>query len=115
MEIPLQITFRNIERSEAVEARIREKVDKLEQYYDRITSCRVVVDSPHNHQHKGKSFSVRVDLTMPGDEIVVKRNPGADRAHEDVYMAIRDAFEAVRRQLKTRVRRLRERSHERSH
>lgn len=107
MQIPLQISFRDISHSDAVEERIREKVEKLEQYTDRITSCRVVVEAPHRQQTKGNLFHIRVDLTLPGEEIVVARDPD-DHAHEDVYIAIRDAFEAVRRQLKKSLRKTRE-------
>lgn len=109
MEIPVQISFRNIEASPAVEERVREKVAKLEQYHDRITSCRVVIEAPHRQHHKGKLYHVSIDLTLPGEEIVVARDPKDDHAHEDVYVAIRDAFEAMRRQLKKRVRQTRER------
>jgi ribosomal subunit interface protein len=108
MEVPLQITFRDIEPSEAVEARIREKVAKLEQYYDRITSCRVVISAPHRHRHKGKLYEVTVDLVLPGEELVVAHEGKSDHAHEDIYVAIRDSFEAARRQLKKYVRRIRD-------
>ena len=111
MKIPLQISFRDIEHSDAVEARIREKVEKLELYFDRITSCRVVVEAPHRHNHKGKLYHVRVDLTLPGEEIVVARDPKDAHAHEDIYVAIRDSFEAARRQLKKHVRQLRQSRH----
>ncbi len=107
MQIPLQISFRDISHSDAVEEKIREKVKKLEIYTDRITSCRVVVEAPHRQHTKGKLFHIRVDITMPGEEIVVARDPD-DHAHEDVYIAIRDAFEAVRRQLKKTMRKKRE-------
>ena len=107
MNIPLQISFRDISHSDAVEDRIREKVAKLETYTDRIISCRVVVEAPHRQPKKGTLYHIRVDLTLPGEEIVVDRDPD-DHAHEDVYIAIRDAFEAVRRQLKKSLRQTRE-------
>ena len=107
MNIPLQISFRDISHSDAVEDRIREKVAKLETYTDRIISCRVVVEAPHRKHKKGTLYHIRVDLTLPGEEIVVDRDPD-DHAHEDVYIAIRDAFEAVRRQLKKSLRQTRE-------
>ncbi len=108
MQIPVQISFRDIDHSDAIEARIREKVEKLEQYYDRITSCRVVVEAPHRHQQKGKLYNVRVDLSVPGEEIIVDHDKLNDPAHEDVYVAIRDSFEAARRQLKKHVRKIRD-------
>jgi ribosomal subunit interface protein len=113
MEIPLQISFRDIPHSAAVEEKIREKMDKLEQYHDKITSCRVVVEAPHKSGHKGTLYHVRVDLTLPGEEIVVARDPKDHHAHEDVYVAIRDSFEAARRQLKKHVRKTREKHHKR--
>lgn len=105
MQIPLQISFRNMTSSEAVAARIRERAEEIERFCDRITSCRVVVEAPHRHQHQGRIYHVRVDITVPGEEVVVKRDPSAHHAHEDVYVAIRDAFDAARRQLEDHVRR----------
>ncbi|MGB5540905.1 MAG: ribosome-associated translation inhibitor RaiA [Gammaproteobacteria bacterium] len=115
MQIPLQITFRNMEPSEAVETRVREKVDKLEQFYDSIMSCRVMVEAPHAHHHQGRLFQVRIDLTVPDGELVVSQpHHHKDHSHEDVYVAIRDAFNAMQRQLKSHVdvRRGRVKQHE---
>ena len=94
MQLPLQIAFRDVARSAAVETAIREKADKLGQFFDRIMSCRVTVGIIQKHKHQGKLFNIRVDLTVPGAEIVVNR----DKA-EDIYVAIRDAFDAARRKL----------------
>jgi ribosomal subunit interface protein len=102
MRIPLQITIRGIEHSEALETHIRDKVNKLEEFFARIMSCRVVVEVPHKHHHQGKQFNVRVDLGVPGSEIVVNR----DHA-EDVYVALRDAFDAAKRQLEEYARKIR--------
>jgi len=99
VEVPVQITFRGMETSEAVEARIREKVAKLESFHDRITSCRVVVEAPHRRHQKGRLYSVSIDLTVPGGELVVNNEKRFDHSHEDVYVAIRDAFGAMRRRL----------------
>jgi len=99
MQLPLQITFRNIPHSEAVETRIREKVAKLEQVYGRITSCKVVLEAPHSHKHKGKIYEVHIDITVPEGEVVVSHNSNDKHQHEDAYVAIRDAFNAARRQL----------------
>ncbi|HYD49530.1 MAG TPA: HPF/RaiA family ribosome-associated protein [Terriglobales bacterium] len=95
----VQITFRGIDSSAAIEAKVRERAAKLERLYPRITSCRVAVEAPHGHHHKGKIFHVRIDLTVPQHELVVSRDPAQNHAHEDVYVAIRDAFEAAERQL----------------
>jgi ribosomal subunit interface protein len=99
MQQPLQITFRDIPPSENVEAVIREKAEKLDQYFDKIMSCRVMIESPHTHHHQGMLYHVRVDLTVPGTELVASRATDKNHAHEDVYVAIRDAFDAAKRQL----------------
>jgi len=104
MDLPLELSFRNMDPSDAVEARVRERVDKLETYFGRINSCRVVVEAPHRHQRKGKIFHVRIEIGVPGRTIVVDRDPGKHRAHEDVYVAVRDAFDAARRQLEDHSR-----------
>ena len=99
MKQPLEITFRDIPPSEALEADIRDKAAKLDQIYDRIMSCRVVVEAPHGHHHKGRLYHVSVDLTVPGEELVVNRTPHKNHAHENAYVAVRDAFNAAKRQL----------------
>jgi len=104
MQLPLQITFHNIPTSEAVETKIRERAEKLARITDNIMACRVTVDAPHKHRHKGSTYQVRIDLNVPGNEIVVSRDPGLNHAHEDIYVTIRDAFNAVRRQLENYVR-----------
>ena len=104
MQLPLQITFRHMDSSDAVAARIRERSEKLERFFDRIVSCRVVVECQHPRRQQGHLFRVRVDLKVPGGEIVVGRDPEAHHAHEDVYVAIRDAVDATRRLLEDHVR-----------
>ncbi|MCW9024008.1 MAG: HPF/RaiA family ribosome-associated protein [Gammaproteobacteria bacterium] len=117
MKIPLQITFRDIPPSEALEADIREKVAKLDEFYDQIMSCRVVVERPHDHHNKGNLYHVTVDITVPGDEIVVSRSPDKHHAHEDPYVTVRDAFSAARRQLQEfgRKQRRKVKKHEAPH
>ena len=129
MEIPLQITFRNMPPSEAIENNIKEKTAKLESFFSRIMSCRVVVEAPHRHHHKGKAYQVRIDLTVPSAELVINRapqrlsaaksngstpsekelaeshEPSKHAAHEDVYVAVRDAFNAAGRKLQDYARR----------
>jgi len=102
MKIPLQVTFRDMPPSDAVEARIREKADKLARFYDRIVGCRVVVEMPQRHKHQGKLHSVRIDLTVPGAELVANH-----AQHEDVYVAIRDAFIAITRRVEDYARKQR--------
>lgn len=99
MKLPLQITFKNLDHSDFIESAIKEKAAKLEQYFSDIMSCRVVVESLHKHHHKGNVYDINIDITVPGKEIVVSRDPGLNHAHEDIYVAIRDAFNAARRQL----------------
>jgi ribosomal subunit interface protein len=107
MQTPLQITFRNIEISPAVEDKVRERVAELEQFHDRIISCRVMIEAPDRRHHQGGLYHVRVDLKVPGKEIVVKRDPPEHHAHEDIHVAVRDCFDAVRRQLEDHARRQR--------
>lgn len=99
MEPPLQITFRHMEPSAAIEAKIREQAERLDRFYDRIVSCRVVVEAPHKHQHKGRVYHIGIELGVPDGRIVATRDPELNHAHEDVYVAVRDAFDAIRRQL----------------
>ena len=107
MQTPLQINFRNLEHSPAVEASVRKHFEKLTQFNGDIMSCRVTIESPHKHHYKGKLYHVVVDVRVPGKEIVVSRMPDDEHSHEDVYVAIRDAFDATRRRIKayTKIRR----------
>ncbi|KPK49461.1 MAG: RNA polymerase subunit sigma-54 [Thiotrichales bacterium SG8_50] len=107
MKLPLQITWRNLDQSDAIETSIREHAEKLDQFCDHIMSCRVVVEVPHGHHHKGRLYHIGVDITVPGTEIVVKRDPAKNSAHEDIYVSIRDSFEAAKRQLQDYVRKQR--------
>jgi ribosomal subunit interface protein len=99
VQVPLQIVVRNTPHSPALDARIRDKAAKLEEFDPRITSCRVTVEEASKHHHQGRQFSVRIDLRVPGREIAVTREH-----HEDVYVALRDAFDAAKRQLEDVVR-----------
>lgn len=107
MQIPVQVTFRNMDPSGAVESNVRDKVDKLERYFERIISCRVVVEAPHRHHNKGKLYNVRIDIGVPGKEIVVNHAGPKNHAHEDVYVAVRDAFNAAGRRLEDHARKVR--------
>ncbi len=102
MRLPLQLSVRNMSLSEAAEADIREKAARLDSFYDQVMGCRVIIEVPHRHHHKGVLYNVRIDMTVPGSELVIKREP-----HEDLYVAIRDAFDAARRQLEDFARRRR--------
>jgi ribosomal subunit interface protein len=94
MRIPLQVKFRNMPHSDAIEAKIIEKSVKLEKFYDRIMGCRVVVEETQRRHHQGNIYSVRIDVTVPGKELAVSR-----QENEDAYVAVRDAFDTASRLL----------------
>jgi len=106
MQPTVQITFRDLPKSPAIEENILQRASKLGHLFDKITSCRVLIEAPHRHHHKGKQYHVRIDLTVPGQELVVARDPGRYEQHEDAYVAVRDAFGAAQRQLKDYVNKL---------
>lgn len=99
LPVPLQITFKGVDRSDAVEANIREKAEKLERFSKHLMSCRVVVEAPHRHGHQGKLYNISIDIGLVGGEAAVSHQGPLDHAHEDIYVAIRDAFDAAVRQL----------------
>ena len=99
MQLPLEIEFRNLDRSEAIEADIRHQAEKLEKVIDRITSCHVVFDSPGHNHRKGNLYHVKIVLGVPRKQLVVDRTPTADHSHEDPHVAVRDSFLAMRRML----------------
>ncbi len=125
MTLPLQITFRNMKHSAEVEDWIREEAEKLETFYHRIVACRVAVELPHRHHKKGKPLHVRIDLTLPGKEIVVKCEPAAAHgihgngksassspaparsAHADLQLVIHEAFKSAGRRVQDFARRQR--------
>jgi len=99
MQLPLQIVYHDMPRSEALDARIRDKVAKLERLHPNITSCRVTVDESDRHRQRGKHFCVRIDVRVPQHEIAVNRDHD-----EDVYVALRDAFSAAARKIEDMAR-----------
>jgi ribosome-associated translation inhibitor RaiA len=99
MIIPVQITFRNIVSTPEIEEKIRARAQKLERFYTPITSCRVLVEAPVCHREKGNPFHIRIDLTVPEDEIVVKRAPTLHAREQDV------ADERRRKQMEIRPER----------
>lgn len=121
MILPVQVTFRNTDPSAAVEQRVHEEAEALNRYFDRITSCRVMVEAPHRHHQHGQTFHVTIELGVPGSKIIVNHEPSlhsslvhsetgemekrleAQPDHKDVFVSIRDAFTAARRQLEDYV------------
>ena len=104
MQIQTQITFRKMAPSPAVETHIRERIAELEQFFGRIIGCRVVVEASTRRHRQGNIYHLAINLTVPGREIVVRRDPPEHHAHEDILVAVRDAFDSVRRQLEDHAR-----------
>jgi ribosome-associated translation inhibitor RaiA len=100
---PVLIHWLDIPESEAAEGKIRERVDHLSRFSGDVQKCEVWVESPHGHHRKGNVYAVRIRLTVPGEEIDVVRQPSED----DVYVSIREAFDAARRRLEDYGRRRR--------
>jgi cold shock CspA family protein len=109
MKLPLQISFHNLERIEAVENRVLEEAAQLDEFCDRIMSCRVVIDVPHRHHLVGNVYQVRLDIKVPGEEIAIVQEPAQhDPFYENINVAIRDAFSSAARKLEEHVRRQRQ-------
>ncbi len=106
MQVPLQITFRGVDHSDSIEAIIRERAARLERFHHHIIRCHVTVDQPHRHRSQGRPFSVHIDITTPGGTVALTRDP-SDRDHEQFSVVVRDAFDAVARQLEEEARRRR--------
>jgi cold shock CspA family protein len=108
MKLPLQITLHNTDPMPAVEEVIRNRAARLDHYCDHITSCRVVIDMPHKHHHAGNLYQIRLDITVPDDEIAVTREAPGHEAARGLPDAIKDAFNAADRLLEDYVRRRRQ-------
>lgn len=106
MQQPIQITFRDMGHSDAAEAYVREHADKLEQFDGRIVACKVALEVPHKRRSGGPP-RVRIDLTLPSDEIVVDYSPPPESSEEDLYAAIDQAFDRAIRQIEDHARRKR--------
>lgn len=107
MQLKPEISFRGLEPSPAIERKVRERLERLDRRYQRIMGCSVMIESHHRHHNKGNLYHVRIALTVPGSELVVSRNPNDDHSHEDAYVVVRDAFDAMERQLEDFARRQR--------
>jgi ribosome-associated translation inhibitor RaiA len=107
MQLPLQVSFRHMEHSDALEALVREKARRLDKFAGDIMSCRVVIEPAGKHHEYGNLYQVRIDLTLAGEEIAVTREPGEHAEYKDIHVALRDAFDTARRRLEDYVRRRR--------
>lgn len=99
MNTPLQVSFHNLPHSLTVESAARDAVERLESLFDRIVSCCVVIDQPHRHHRQGNRLLIKVDLKVPGCELVVKREPEDGEESLDLVAVINDAFDDLQRQL----------------
>ena len=106
MQIEPQISFHGMDRSEAVEQKVRERIAQLEQFHDRIVSCHVKIEAPHRHGHHGKIYRIAIDLKIPHGEVAVSNAHELNHAHEDIYVALRDSFDAAGRRLEDVARRM---------
>lgn len=102
MELPIQITFRGMKASAALEAAVRDRATKLAQFHRHVMSCRVVIETAARHKQQGKEFVARLDIKVAGAEIAINREHS-----EDPFVAVRDAFDAARRKLEDHARRQR--------
>jgi ribosome-associated translation inhibitor RaiA/cold shock CspA family protein len=107
MTIYTEISFRDMEPSPRLEAKIISRVKKIEQIFNHISACRVIVEAPHKHKMRGNMFHVRIDLSAPQGELVASRDVGVRIAHEQVDVALRDAFAALKRQLQKHKEKMR--------
>jgi len=105
VKIPLQISSRKMTLSRNTVDVIKYKVQKLESFCDKIIACRIMVETPHRHKHHGSLFNVSIDISVPGAELAVKKE-----ANQDMFVAIRDAFEAARRQIIQHFKKLKAKS-----
>jgi len=105
MEVPAQVTFRGFEPTKGLKAHIQKKAQALEKFCNRITRCRVMVEQSCRRHQTGNLFHLRIDVTLPGTELVVRRDPAEDASHEDLRAAVRDAFDAAARKIENYVKR----------
>jgi putative sigma-54 modulation protein len=100
MHTPVEIHFHGIEKSTAVEERVREKVSKLDKHFGRMTRCRVVLEAPHRNPQKPKAYQIKIEISLPRRRpIVVRHERAGAHANEELPLAIRDAFEAALRKV----------------
>jgi ribosomal subunit interface protein len=103
MQVPLEITFHQVEPDPDIDAYVRKRADKLERFHPRIIRCRVTIEEPHRRHRNGNRFDIHVEVSVPGKTLVVVREPGDASDHTDIYQALRDTFEAMERQLEHEI------------
>jgi ribosomal subunit interface protein len=108
--IPFQITFLDLPESDFVWVAVQKRIEKLEKHFDRIIRCEVVISCPHRHRHADRLYHVQVHIHLPGEDVIVSRNSPENEAHRDIYVAIRDSFNATDRILQDRINILRHNS-----
>jgi cold shock CspA family protein len=107
MQLPLQIAYRNMEPSPQLDETIRREATGLDRFCDHIMGCRVVVDVPHRHHLHGNQYHVRLDITVPGDELIINREPAEHVSSRSLERSIREAFDTAVRLLEDYVRKQR--------
>jgi ribosome-associated translation inhibitor RaiA len=100
----VDITYRGMAPSPALNDWIERWAERLHRAFDRIEHCAVVLEIPHRHHRHGRTFQVHVQVTVPQATVAITRDPGHDQGHESAYVAVADAFRAARRQLQDRAR-----------
>jgi ribosomal subunit interface protein len=107
MQTPPEISFRNVEPTAALQAQLDEEIGRLERFFEGITSCHVMLEVPNPRHEEGNLYHVRIEVRVPGTELVVSREPPAQQEREDVRVALTDAFDSMVRQLEDYVRKMR--------
>lgn len=106
MQLPVEIVFKNMDSSEAMEAAINKWANKLNRAYPEIISCRVSIEAPSNKKLNGGLYHTKIDIKLPGREIVVNRKPDLHHSYTDAYVSVHDAFKSAQRQLEAVVKRV---------
>ncbi len=99
MSVSVQIIFKNMFPSAAAEKRVHREIEKLNRICPKLLDARVVIESQHHHHHKGNLYDAKIVLNVPDAELVASRSPSMHHAHEDLFVAIRDSFVAIKHQL----------------
>lgn len=106
MQLPVEISYRGVDKSEAIETLVREKAARLDKFCDHITRCDVIIEHPNQAQQSGSPYRVRIDVTVPpGHELIADEKPGKHDMHEPLAKVVNDAFKTMERQLKDLVQR----------